>query len=551
MAEEARARTGRWWKVLLAVGAVLLVLVVVLTQVALWGSRGNLAAFVDGQRDPGPELSPTVSTDPPDVEPYQVALTVGTETLREVDERYLSFAIDTSAVVGGKWWDPRAESTEGGSGTVNAPIFDFARDRLDVLTSALAPAILRIGGSEADKVFYDPRVTSGSPDPPEGYESVMTGEQWDDVTDFADRNGLDLVFTLNAGPAARDEVGVWQPENAEALLAYSREQGDDVAGWELGNELNLYWFVHGLGDQVPAEQYADDLRAARGLVGEYYPSSDVSGQGAAFWPVFGEPLGVFFGFQDDYARLSGTDTDVFSWHYYPQQSKRGQIASRRAYPGRLLDPSNLDEAAHWADRNAALRDEHAPQAPLWLAETGNAQFGGEPGLSDRYLASLWWMDQLGLLARHEHDVVIRQTLAGSNYQLITDDTLEPLPDYWASLLWKRLMGTEVLEAAASGEDADTLRVYAHRTPDADGVTLLAVNLDPQRQAEVALPELSGDRAVYAMTGPDLFGTDVLLNGERLGLEGDALPELVGEPLLAEADTVTINPLSYTFVTVMP
>ncbi len=517
-------------------------LVVAVLIVGLWGSRGHLPAFVAGQLDEGiPRPDPGVSQNPPDTAPLRVTVGVGDRTVRQTDPRYLSFAIDTSAVVGGKWWDPAAERTEVGTGSVEAPVFDFARPRLDALVSALTPAVLRIGGSEADKVFYaiDDPVTS----PPEGFDSVLTREQWDGVNRFAARNGLDLVMTLNAGPASRDADGHWISDNAAGLVRYTVEQGYDVDVWELGNELNIFWFVHGLDEMVPADVYANDVDRLRSLVAAEDPGARVAGQSAAFWPVFGEPLGLFFGVQRPYAAAIGADTAYLGWHYYPQQSRRGPIASRRASETRLLNPDHLDEAAHWARFNAALRDAHAPGVPLWLGETGNAQFGGEPGVSDRYVGSLWWLDQLGLLARHDHDVVVRQTLAGSNYQLITADTLEPLPDYWASVLWKRLMGTEVLPVATEG--SDRARVYAHRTPDGDRVTVLVINLDPERRLEVDGLALR-DAEVRAPVAPDVFGTELWLDGRALAVGDDlVVPETPGTSL---EGPLFVNPLSYAFVT---
>lgn len=533
-------RLGGW--ILLLSGLTFLSLAV-LVQLALWDSRGHLPAFIEGQFDRGP---PLVGGDTPHAPAYEVKITVDPTTiLRTVDERYLSFAIDTSAVVGGKWWNPEASGPEMGSGTVNAPIFDFNRERLDTLVQELSPAYLRIGGSEADKVFYN-LGGSGSSTIAAGFDSVLTRKQWDDVNAFTQRNNLSLVMTLNAGPSTRDETGRWRSDNAEELIKYTVAQGYQVTEWELGNELNLFWFVHGLDKQVSATQYAKDLLRLQRTVARLDPDARVSGQGAAFWPVLGEPLKLFYGFQEDYARLSGKDTHTFAWHYYPQQSRRGPIASRRANPGRLLVPDNLNEVVHWARFNAALKDKYAPNAELWLGETGNAQFGGEPGLSDRFLASLWWMDQLGILAVHDHDVVVRQTLVGSNYQLITDDTLEPLPDYWASLLWKRLMGRTVLFARVEG--SNKLRAYAHRTPEGDGATLLLINLEHRRPAKAQLAGLHGALEMYVMTAKDPFGTEVRLGHQTLNLLDEGkVPKLQGQCLLKGTRSVSVPPLAFVFV----
>jgi heparanase 1 len=545
------------WLILIPV--LLLLLAFVLMQVALWGSHGNLPAFVRGQFAPEPKRLPsdTSALGGRDLPARTVRVTLDlTRPVAQVSARYLSFAIDTSQVVGGKWWDPTAEEVEWRSGTVHAPVFGFDRPKLDTLVRALAPAYLRIGGSEADKVYYDLRIAAGALAPSSaagrGYESVLAREQWDAIQAFARRNDLDVVCTLNAGPGPRDGTGRWTSANAAELLAYTAEQGYPVAVWELGNEVSTFYAVHGLAAQVTVDQYARDLRLARKLVDGYTPGARLAGQGSAFWPVLGEPLGLLSGFLPGYLERAGDMVDVISWHYYPQQSRRGPLASRRAHPSRLLDPGNLDEAAHWANKITAWRDRYAPGVPVWLGETGNAQYGGEPGLSDTYLAGLWWLDQLGLMARQGQRVVVRQSLAGMDYGLLDGDTLDPRPDYWSSLLWKRLMGRQVYAARAEGDGADRVRVYAHAAAGGGegSAAVLALNLDPWRDASVSFPDLAGKACeVYAVTAPDVLGRTVLLNGVTLTLaDGRALPDLRGTWREGPGvPAVRIYPLSYAFV----
>jgi heparanase 1 len=548
---------GAW---LLLVPVLFLVLLFVVIQVGLWGSRGNLVAFLRGQFEPEPRRLQRDASVKGGCGQAEYAARVALDLERPVAEvaaQYLSFAVDTSQAVGGKWWDPGAEAVEWSSGTLRAPVLNFSRPRLDLLAGALAPAYLRIGGSEADRVYYDLRAGADTPAAiPEGYESVLTRGQWDAIHAFAVRNGLDVVCTLNAGPGARDRAGCWTGENATELLTYTAARGFGVAVWELGNEVSTFYAVHGPAAQVTVEQYARDLKVARRLVDRYTPGARLAGQGSAFWPVLGEPLGLLFGYLPGYLERAGDVVDLVSWHYYPQQSRRGPLASRRAYPSRLLDPDNLDEAAYWADRVTAWRNRYAPGAPVWMGETGNAQYGGEPGLSDAYLGGLWWLDQLGLLARHGHQVVIRQSLTGMNYGLLDEDTLDPRPDYWNSLLWKRLMGRRVYAARAEGEEADRLRVYAHAAVGVEvgSVAVLAVNLDPQRDAVLSFPDLAGRACeVYAVTAPDILGRTVLLNGTQLTLvDGRALPEIRGAWREgAGVPAVRIHPLSYAFVVFPP
>lgn len=73
------------------------------------------------------------------------ALRVDTaEPVATVDPRFLSVAVDTAQVVGGRFWSSSGEQEVIGEEEV--PEYDFTRPRLRALASHLAPAFLRIGG---------------------------------------------------------------------------------------------------------------------------------------------------------------------------------------------------------------------------------------------------------------------------------------------------------------------------------------------------------------------------------------------------------------------
>jgi heparanase 1 len=523
----------------------------------LWNGSGSVVDLIRSHTDGGPSLvhrniSRVIAG--ADDAHRRVDVHVNLEEpVHILPPEYLSFALDTSQLVAGKWWDPRATGVELGSGSVPAPLFDLDRARLDTLVRALAPAFLRVGGSEADKVYYDMSAGGRTASPPPGYDSVLTRRRWDELNGFARRNRLQLVFTLNAGPSARDGSGQWRSDNATELLRYTAERGYPVAAWELGNELNAFGFLFGLQHRVSPKQYDIDLQVARRSIQRFLPEARVLGQGSAVWPLLGEPLSVFFGFTKPYLQHSHDSIDAVAWHYYPQQSRRGPVASRRATPTRMLRPENLDEVVFWARRMRAYRDRYAPEKPLWLGETGNAQFGGEPGVSDTYIGGLWWLDQLGVLARERHDVVIRQTLSGMNYGMIDAETLEPNPDYWNSLLWKRLMGEQVHAVSLNNQDP-LVRVYAHSTAASrrQGTTLLVINLSPADPVTIRLPQFAGRGfEVFSVATEDVLGRRVMVNGSDLTLgRDDAVPELVPQVRPASIDpAVEVGPLAYCFVVV--
>src|SRR5688500_9578105 len=71
----------------------------------------------------------------------------GEQVVGRVDDRFLSFAVDMAQVVGSRFWAEPGRG-EGILETEPVPGFDFSRPRLHRLTAALAPALLRVGGTD-------------------------------------------------------------------------------------------------------------------------------------------------------------------------------------------------------------------------------------------------------------------------------------------------------------------------------------------------------------------------------------------------------------------
>jgi heparanase 1 len=454
------------------------------------------------------------------------AVRISERVAAEVDRRFVSFAVDSAQLVGGSWWtaEPRPNST---TGDAPQPVFDWRRARLRRLAAPLAPAFLRLGGSAADEIWYDLSEDPGPP--PEGFDLVMTAHQWDEAMRFARDLGFDVLFTLNAGPGPRDVRGAWSSTNARALMAHAAARSDPVAVWELGNEVNAFPVIHGFTFRVSPEQYASDVRAARSLVDELTPEARLAGPSSAYWPELGEVPQ----FYESFMPLGGAALDVITWHYYPQQSRRCGLRARPASAELMQDPNALDEVRKWAETVESAAQAHAPGAPVWLGETGNAQCGGEPGVSDSYPGGFWWLDQLGLMARRGQPVVVRQSLTGASYGLLTEPDLQPRPDYWTTLLFRRLMGPRVLRVEVP--DDRRLRVYAHCAPGG-GVGVAALNLHRERGAKARLEGLEVERARAFRLEPRSAGAELALNGEvlRLDVNGD-LPSLEGAPETLDRD----------------
>jgi hypothetical protein len=244
---------------------------------------------------------------------------------------------------------------------------------------------------------------------------------------------------------------------------------------------------------------------------------------------------------EDILAATGPAFDAFSYHFYGGASSR----CGRGMGGATVESALTDE---WLARTgaieayyAAIRDKGLPGKAIWLTETAQTACGGDRWAST-FLDSFRYLNQLGSLAKLGVQVHMHNTLASSDYGLLDEKTYEPRPNYWAALLWRRLMGTTVLDAGAS--PAMSLHLYAQcmrGTPG--GVTLLAINADKNTAQTLSIPT-GAER--YTLTSNDLMSQTVELNGTELKLgSGDALPRIKGKA--TKAGEVNLAPASITFL----
>lgn len=421
---------------------------------------------------------------------------------------FLSFTIDISVLLGGHWWG-ESKTIVAGVASDRAEKLNLKDQRLRAYTRLLVPAMIRIGGTEADRVKYKPGKKAVTQLYPQGavpvkdvleapqngqkesqgdYEYTITKGLWKQLHVFLQKTGMELLFTISAGLGDRDTNGVWQEANARKLIAYSVKKKYPVAAWEFGNEINAFPFIHGWSKRITPNQYARDLARFGHLVKSLSPESLILGPAVAVWPLIGEPYPITKSLSKS---PSAIFLDAVSWHYYPLQSSRGKIAVKRASDQSLLSSRALNEVARWNKRiNASIKRINKIRPTIapsenWLTETGHALYGGEPGVSDTFISTLWWLDELGLLAREGVARVFRQSLIGSNYGLLDERTLEPRPDFYASFLWKRLMGNSVHIPPGTPSRLSTVRWYLHSEKEAL-VSILVINIDKKNSADLVL-----------------------------------------------------------------
>jgi heparanase 1 len=461
-------------------------------------------------------------------------------TVRVLPPWYLSLTIDTSVLIGGRWWGSSRGTTEG-LARDRVPPLDLKAPDLAAWAAPLAPALLRVGGTEADRIRYGFRHDGEPAGPADPGTFVLTGKLWGRLNRWVRDCGFSLLFTVSAGPESRDAEGRWDPSDAERLVRNTVRKGYPVVAWEFGNEVNAYPFLYGWSRSVSNRRYLQEFAVFADLIRRLAPGTKVVGPASAVWPLVGEPNPLLpaLGRSPAAAFL-----DALSFHYYPQQSSRGRVAVRRAKPTNLLNSRALDGSLRWVRyARRCLSRGPGSGAPVWLTETGHALYGGQPGVSDTWLSTPWWLDQLGLLAHAGVETVFRQSLVGGDYGLLDRDDLAPRTDYFASLLWKRKMGPLVFAAPKVEGPDRRLRAWHHGR--ADGTScLLLVNLHRRRSVAV---NIEGTGLGTHILGPEggLDSPTAVLNGVPLrGKEGLKAVLAGGRGL---PGPVTIPPLGCAFV----
>lgn len=420
--------------------------------------------------------------------------------IRQVDPMYMSLSIDISVLAGGYWWEG-SQAVKRGLGVTRIPALDLQQVELNRYIAALAPFYLRIGGSEADKVAYLEQSSN---------DGLLIGEQqWNALHQLLHRHQLKLFFTAKYGLFNRKQHGYWDCQEFDELLQHSKANGHTLDVVELGNELNAYWIFHGLTAQPGPKKIARDYNTFAEMVRRYYPEAKICGPGSAFWPKIGEAGAPFSNLTRSFlAEIESKNIDIIDWHYYPFQSRRSPVRTRTATREAMLNPRSFDAFAKFTHTLTRWRDEYQPHAELWTGESGSAQCGGQEGLSDRWISSFWWADQLGQGAQLGQQVMVRQSLVGGEYGLLDRETFKPRPDYWISFMWSNLMGHMVVPVMT---DDPALRVYCHTSRDGKSKTLMLINLSPSMR-KVSCSSVGRVTNQYELNADKLEDSDIYING---------------------------------------
>lgn len=485
-----------------------------------------------------------------------------------VSERFQSYNVEMLEVTGGNFWKPygaagkavpqaaaaagsQAQGSDAPAGMdpnlyQYRPPIDLGNRRLRVLAGALGPAYMRISGTWANTTYFADTATPPKT-PPEGYGGVLTRQQWLGAIGFSRAVNAPIVTSVPIGIGTRGADGVWQPEQAHRWLAFTKARGGSVAAAEFFNEPTLA-SMGGAPEGYDAAAFGRDFKVFEAFMRREFPGTKLLapgsvGEASADWAVASGGYGQMAVLTAAELAAQTPNADAFSYHHYGAASQRcaamgarHQTSAEQALSEDWLGRTDLTLAAY-----RSVRDQAMPGKPFWNTETADAACGGNPW-AGTFLDTFRYLDQLGRLARQEVDVVMHNTLVASDYGLLNDQTFEPKPNYWGALLWRKLMGTTVLDAGVP--IAQGQHVYAHCLRGVPGgVALLVINNDKEQARTITVPTPS---LRYTLSAPELQGGRVALNRRLLALGlNDTVPIVSGAP--TPAGELLFEPASITFL----
>ncbi|XP_063163059.1 inactive heparanase-2 isoform X1 [Candoia aspera] len=381
---------------------------------------------------------------------------------------------------------------------------------------------------------------------------TLTARSLDKLYNFADCSGLHLIFALNA--LCRNPNNSWNNSNALSLLKYSASKKYNIS-WELGNEPNNYRTL--TGRAVNGTQLGKDYMQLKRLLQLIRTYSRAS----LYGPNIGRPRKNVVTLLDGFMKVAGNVVDAVTWQHYYLDGRVAKVTD-------FLKTRLLDTLSDQIRKIQKVVNTHMPGKRIWLEGIGATSEGGITNLSDSYAASFLWLNSLGMLASQGIDVVMRHSFFDHGHNHLVDQNFNPLPDYWLSLLYKRLVGPRVLAVHVAGLQRkprpgrvirDKLRIYAHCTSYYNhnyvrgSITIYIINLHRSRK-KIKLVGTLRDKLVhqyvlqpYGQEG--LQSRSVQLNGQLLAMLDDGtLPNLKPRPL-RPGRTLVIPPLTMSFYVV--
>lgn len=422
--------------------------------------------------------------------------------------------------------------------------------------------ILRIGGSDQNSFYYDMVSTQAAPFSPASgggkccdsvgscrgcaHDCTMPAAYWKSITAFANSTGHKLMFGL-----------VPDMDSATSLVTYSAQERLPVFAFTYGNEEERAKISADYPKMRKLLDSSYEAGAAPKLAGpDTYVQRNYEFTLDEAYAGKDKTITQHLTFMSSFATKAGSTLDAFSWHTYDYETPMIGMSDHHdlvvnPLTSRLWSTRHLDFAARLQGNVSSIVQRAAPQAEVWISESNSICHQGVNGVTNAYLNSVWLVNRLGIMAHANVSVMARQSLVGYNYSLLGNwpvEKIQPNPDYYTSVLFKRLFGNTVLAttsipsqpgppATNITEGGDRARAFAFCASDmvskqASGgavgaLSVAMINFDEKETATFEFDQELGIHQDYVLApGPDPLvmsapwsSRKILLNGELLHMHG--------------------------------
>ena len=295
--------------------------------------------------------------------------------------------------------------------------------------------------------------------------SIITPRAIRNLRGFLDATGWDCIYGLNLGRGT--------PEQAAAESAFVVPTlGTKLIALQIGNEPNLYG-RHFRPQPYSFSEYISDWEKFAVAVRQRVPGAKFAGPDVA-----GDPEWV-----REFAAQHSPDTVMLTSHYYAE----GPPTDPRMNIDFLLHPTPaLLEALP-----IVMQAAHRARLPYRMAEGNSCYWGGKPGVSDVFAATLWSGDYMLQLAQagcvgvnlHGGGTGVYTPIAGS---ISTGFTERPV--FHGMQFALKFAGTQFLNTQlnAGGQNVTAYATRGHGTQLAifnKSEAFVALRLEPSRPLE--------------------------------------------------------------------
>lgn len=386
---------------------------------------------------------------------YNVTCNLGSAIINTTSDMFISFNLDYYQIYNG---------------------INIESSRLEYLTKQLSPAIVRVGGTDGDFVYFDIGDEKGCNNLPKpGYDdgeywnyTCLSMDKFDTFISWSKKTNTKIVWSLPVGYPLYPNVSSlsWNSTNSKQFLQYLKSQNytsKDIYGFGIGNEINY-------GDPfINATWQANAFKQLNNILTEIYGTSNhgfkLIGPDPHSSTVRPQTLtnSSMFRYIEDFFQQTCDFLYAGDYHVYINLVNSSDYITPNGLnlqnyeSGRIMNDINYDTEC----MKKVLNNIH-------IGEIGPMNHEIEWKYQDminKYWDGFWWLDSIGFASKIGQKVAQRWRLYSQNNTVkynknLIGDGYIPNPDYYTSYLFKYIMGINVLDIESNNE---YLRVYSHCT----------------------------------------------------------------------------------------